>query len=309
MNPEAAKGIEAKAVAGPEGSARARGRESGAPFRRRIANIAVAVAVASFAWLAAPARAWADEGGAGSGADDHRGSLTVGAFYAEPTTSASLDRSGGSGTNINLERNLGLPKHTTVARLSGDYWLSDRARLDFSLFQYRRSATRQVDKTIEFGDSVFPINTVVMTSSKVTIFKAAYTFAPIRRSRGFFGLTGGLYFASSALSLNDTTVGADESDNVDAPLPVIGVRGEYDLTRRVMLIGAVEWFGIATNKAGGRLVDSYIGVDYSFSERVALGLAYNNVTMSLHAKNDRGLEGRLNWGYNGGLLYLKLNFG
>ena len=45
------------------------------------------------------------------------------------------------------------------------------------------------------------------------------------------------------------------------------------------------------------------------SERMAVGLAYNRVSMNLGAVEDRGLNARLDWGYDGLLLYFKMNLG
>ncbi|HEU4618297.1 MAG TPA: hypothetical protein VFV10_09660 [Gammaproteobacteria bacterium] len=231
------------------------------------------------------------------------------AFYTEPSTSVRLDSASGVGTDIDLESDLGLAKTTTVARLDGYFWLGSRGRLDFSLFRYSRDASRTIDRTLEFGDREYPINTVVSTSADVTIFKAAYTFAVVQRQRGFFGVTGGLYTASSRLELNATNLGVDESNDVDAPLPVVGVRGSYAIGDRIALRGSVEWFGVTANKASGRLTDASIGADYSFNDRVALGVAYNDVNVDVSSTNDRGRETNLDWGYGGPLLYLKMNFG
>jgi hypothetical protein len=240
---------------------------------------------------------------------DERGSLLLSAFYAQPATSVRLDSPSGRGTDIDLENDLGLQKTTTVARLDGYLWLGDRGRLDLSVFRYSRSASRQIDRTIQFGDREFPIDTVVNTRSDVTIFKAAYTFEAVRRERGFFGVTGGLYTAWSRMDLDAAALGIDESNDVDAPLPVIGIRGSYDIGDRISLRGSVEWFGVTTNKASGRLTDAILGADYSFNDTVALGVAYNDVKVDVTSTSDRGFDTNLGWGYDGALLYVKLNFG
>jgi hypothetical protein len=240
---------------------------------------------------------------------EERGSMMFAVFQNEPGTSIQLEAPSGLGTDIDLERNLGLQATATVARLEGYYRFGDHGRVDLTLFQYSRDATRQIDRTIEFGDSEYPVSTVVNTSADVTIFKAAYTFEFLRRERAFFGVTAGLYTASSRTRLNAPEIGVDSSNDIQAPLPVIGVRGAFDIGERVALRGSVEWFGITTNKASGRLTDANIGVDYSFTERIALGLAYDNMSMDVTAVSDRGFETRLDWVYEGPMLYLKLNFG
>jgi hypothetical protein len=238
-----------------------------------------------------------------------RGSLLLGMFVTDRATSARLnDSSGGGGSNIDLEDDLGLESSTSVARFGGYYWFKPRHRFDFSIFDLSRDASRQIQETIDFGDQTFVINTVVTTSNDTSIYKLDYTFAPLSRPRGFLGLIGGLYVSANKLTLSAPSV-ATESEDLTAPLPVVGLRGEYEITDRIALRGAVQWFGIDTGDVAGRLVDTYVGADYTFGKRFAVGLAYNDVSLNVDATDDTGWNGELDWGYDGILLYLKVDFG
>jgi hypothetical protein len=240
---------------------------------------------------------------------DERGSVLFGMFITQPDTNARFDSSSGMGTDIDLEDDLGLDTSQSVARLSGYYWLGLKHRLDFSLFEFSRNATGEIDRTIEFGDESFAVDTVVNTTADVRIFKAAYTFVPIVRERGDFGITAGLYTAAIDLGLADVQSDTDESGDLTAPLPVIGVRGRFAISDRIALSGAIELFSIDTGDVGGRLSDGYVGVDYSFGNRIGVCLAYNLVSMNVDAEDADGFLGQLDWGYDGFMLYLKLDFG
>jgi len=241
--------------------------------------------------------------------DRERASFTFGAFITDRDTRTRLDSGRGQGTSFDMEKDLGLASSTTVARLGGYYWFTPRQRLDFSLFDLSRNARRRIDKTIEFGDETFTIDTVINTSSSLSILKAAYTFVPITRDRGYLGVTGGLYIASVKLSLSEATAGTAESDDLTAPFPVIGLRGEYEVNDRITLRGAAEWFLIDTGDVDGRLRDIYLGIDYGFNERMAVGLAYNEVSMNISTSEAGGFESALDWTYDGFLLYFKMDFG
>ncbi len=198
----------------------------------------------------------------------------------------------------------------TVARLDGHWWLSRRNRLDFSVFNFSRDGTRTIDETIDFGDRTFAINTVVNSMQDLDIVKAAYTFAPVIKDRGFVGLTAGLYVAQTELSLSQATLGTAEKEDLTAPLPVIGVRGQYAITDRIKLRGSLEVFGIETGDVSGHLYDFNIAADYGFGKRFAVGLAYNDVGMDIDAsESGRGFRGALDWGYSGWLLYLNVDIG
>jgi hypothetical protein len=111
------------------------------------------------------------------------------------------------------------------------------------------------------------------------------------------------------LSLSEPTVGTAESEGLTAPLPVVGLRGEYEITDRITLRGATQWFGIDSGDVEGHLIDTYIGADYSLGRRFAVGVAYNDVSMNISASDSGGWNGSLDWGYDGVLLYLKVDFG
>ena len=162
---------------------------------------------------------------------------------------------------ISIWRTTWASRATTIARLDGHWWLSRRNRLDFSAFSYNRDGTRTINKTIEFGDRTFAINTVVNTEHSLDIAKAAYTFAPVIKERGFVGLTAGLYVAQTMLSLSEATLGKAQTEDLTAPLPVIGVRGQYAITDRIKLRGALEVFGIDTGDVAGHLNDFNIAAD------------------------------------------------
>jgi hypothetical protein len=243
-------------------------------------------------------------------ADRERAAVSVGAFINRPATEARVEGDSGTGTDINLEDDLGLDASLTILRLDGHLWLSRRNRLDFSWFSYNRTGARTIDETINFGDHTYAINTVVNSRSDIDIAKAAYTFAPVIKDRGYVGLTAGLYVSQTKLSLSTAALGSAESEDLTAPLPVIGVRGQYAITDRIKLRGAVEVFGIDTGDVSGHLNDSYIAADYSFGNRFAVGLAYNNVAMNISAdEGGSGFRGSLDWGYDGWLLYMNVDFG
>jgi hypothetical protein len=242
-------------------------------------------------------------------AREERASIMFGAFVTDRESNTRLDSDVGDGTDINLEDDLGLESSTSVARLGGYVWLGERHRLDGAYFDLSRSASLPISKTIEFGDETFLINTIIETESTLKIIKADYTFAILARERGWFGVTGGLYIAETTLSLSQAALGRAESEDVTAPLPVFGLRGDYAINDRITLRGAVQLFAFESEDVDGRFSDFYIGADYGFGKRMAVGLAYNRVSMNLGAIEDQGLDARLDWGYDGLLLYFKLDLG
>jgi hypothetical protein len=240
-----------------------------------------------------------------------RASILVGSFITDRESDARLDSESGEGTEIDLEDDLGLESSMSVARVGGYLWLGRRHRLDVAYFDMSRDASRVIDETIEFGDQVFQINTTIESEQDLSILKADYTFAALMRDRGYLGIVAGLYIADVAMTLSERTLGSYESEDVTAPLPLFGLRGDYAFTDRITLRGAVQWFGFETDDIDGRLTDFYVGADYGLgqNQRMAIGLAYDRVSMNIGSEDDDGFDGRLDWGYDGFLLYFKADFG
>jgi hypothetical protein len=241
--------------------------------------------------------------------DRERASVYVGTFITNRNTSAQVNSdSGSAGSDVDLEDDLGLKASTSVGRAGGYVWLSRRNRIDLSYFDLSRSASRKIDKTINFDDKTFTVNTTVSTENHLTITKLDYTFAFLTRETWFVGFNAGLYVAKTGLSLSEPTHGTYDSQGLTAPLPVIGFRGDYAFSDKWTLRGNLQWFGITVDNFSGHLTDTYVGVDRSFGKRFAVGLAYDTVKMNVAATKPN-FKGSLDWAYNGWLLYFKTDFG
>jgi len=268
----------------------------------KILGVVGIAAVLAVSVSASPAQA--------QSADRERGSVYIGSFITDRNTSARVDSDAGNpGTDVDLEGDLGLKASTSVVRAGGDFWISRRQRLDLSYFDLSRSASRTIDKTINFDDKTFLINTVVSTDNTLTITKLDYTFAFLTRDNWFFGVDAGLYVMQMGLSLSAPKVGTYSSQSLTAPLPVVGFRGEYGINDRWTLRGAFQWFGIDLTDVSGHFTDTYAGVDYRFGKRFMVGLAYDTVGMNIDVSKTEHLKGSLDWGYDGWLLYFRTDFG
>jgi hypothetical protein len=238
-----------------------------------------------------------------------RGGISLGVFITDRNTEGRLDSDTlGLGTVIDAEDDLGLDSSDTVARLDAYYRFNPRHRIDFSIFDLSRDATATIDESIQFGDEIFDINSTISSEYDLRIYKVAYTYSFLMRDNGYLGVTAGLYVLSTDISLTESNTGQFEADDLTAPLPVIGLRGSYQLTPRLMLRSSAELFTIEFDDVDGSLVDFYVGLDYHFHDNFAVGLGYNNVSLDVDADGS-DFQGALDWTYDGALLNVKYSFG
>ena len=239
--------------------------------------------------------------------DGERFSVSLGGFFTDRDTETQLDGTVGAGTPTDLENDLGLDSSDNVFRLDGYYRFSDKHRVDFSIFDLSRTSSKQIERSIQWGDRLFAIDTVVDADFDLTIYKAAYTYVFMPRDAGYLGATIGLYTADTRVSLAEQNLGQAEVGDITAPLPVVGLRGEYEFADSWTVRASGEFFFIEFDDVEGSLVDLYAGVDYGVTDTISVGLGVNSVALDVDASKS-GFRGSLDWQYSGALLFLKFDF-
>jgi hypothetical protein len=237
-----------------------------------------------------------------------RFSLSLGVFVTDRSSDVQLDgQIPGSGTPVDLEKDLGLDASTSAFRIDGYLRFNERHRIDFSAFDLSRSASKRIQTEIEWDGTTYPVDVVVATNFDLTIYKLAYTWSFLRKDRNYLGLTAGLYIADVGTRLEAESIGASSDNGITAPLPVIGLRGRYDFTPRWSFRASAEVFAIDYGDYSGSLYDVYAGLDYRIAEHWGIGVGYNASKINATVANDQ-FKGDLDWQYGGGLLFVKLDF-
>lgn len=242
-----------------------------------------------------------------SAQEDPRFSISVGAFFTDRESQTRIDGDAGRGTDVDLEDDLGLKKSDTVFRVDGYWRFAEKHRLDFSAFDLSRSSSKQIDREIVWDDTTYPVNSTVKTDLDLTIYKAGYTWMFLKRDRSFLGATVGLYIADIGAKLSSSGGGSVESNDLTAPLPVIGLRGEYRFADRWSLRGSGEVFAVDYGDYEGSLYDLFAGLDFSITENIAIGVGVNSVKLDVGVSKN-SFDGDLEWQYDGALAYFKFDF-
>lgn len=239
--------------------------------------------------------------------EDPTFSISVGAFFTDRESRTRVDGDSGRGTDINLEDDLGLKKSDTVFRVDGYWRFAEKHRFDFSAFDLSRSSSKQIEREITWDDTTYPFSSTVKTDLDLTIYKAAYTWMFLKRNRSFLGVTAGLYVADLGATLSTSGGASVESNDLTAPLPVIGLRGEYRFANRWSLRGSGEIFAVDYGDYEGFLYDVFAGLDFGVTKNVAIGVGVNAVEFDIGVSKNR-FQGDLKWQYEGALVYLKFDF-
>ena len=240
--------------------------------------------------------------------DDEKFSVSLGVFITDRNSNTSIGVSGDPmGTPVDLETDLGLDTSDTVFRLDGYYRFNDKHRIDISAFDLSRTSAKTIEKDIDWNGTIYPIDTTVKGEFDLNIYKLAYTWAFMRRDKGYLGATAGLYIADIGTRLSAPNIAERSGGSVTAPLPVVGLRGEYQISDKWSFRASGEFFALEYEDFDGSLIDLYAGIDYQLFEHAAIGVGLNSVTIDLGIEST-DLNGELDWRYDGGLLFLKIDF-
>jgi hypothetical protein len=227
-----------------------------------------------------------------------------GGLYGNFDTSIGVSSDVLVGAKIALEDGLGVNDSVDLLRMDGVYRFTPRHVVRASFYDLRRSGSNTVAEDIPIGEVILPAGQIE-TGFDTKIFKLAYQYNFITDHRTKLGASFGFHSMGVGASFRTSTGLVEESFDVIAPLPVIGLAGEYALTKTLHLLATFEVFQIEMFGVRGRLVDSVIAIEHDLFDHVGWGVGFNNFELNATLEGDGPLTADMSYGYQGVLLYLR----
>ncbi|MDQ1166340.1 hypothetical protein [Flavobacterium sp. SORGH_AS_0622] len=239
--------------------------------------------------------------------------VTAGAFFPVNNTEVEVGSNNGSfGNLIDFEKDLGFNKSSVSFMGTFEWRISRRSRLGAEYYYLSRSATKTLQKEIEFGDHVYPVDATVSAFMDNHIARITYSYAFISKPKYEIGALIGAHvlFGDVGMRLEGATIEAEYKDNFDftAPLPDIGLFGEFVLGRKVGLYANINYFAIKINDFDGRLLSYNLSVLYNVYQNFSLTAGYTGLNIRVDVEKER-LNGFFKWGYNGPTITATYSFG
>ena len=244
---------------------------------------------------------------------DRRFRVTAGAFFPVNNTEIEVGTNNGSrGTKIDLENDLGFSKSSVSFMATFDWRISKRSRLGFEYFALDRSSSKTLEKDITFGENTYHINTRVTAFFDVQIARIAYGYAFLAKPKYQAGLLIGAHVLFTDLGLrvdaNQAVAEYRDSFNFTAPLPDVGVWGEFVLAKRFGLYVNANYLALKIDNIDGRIISYNLSFLYNVHKNFSLTAGYTGLNFKIDAVEKR-LNGFLKWGYNGPTLSAAYTFG
>ena len=298
---------------------RAQCEENGTATRGNLLYAAGVIGVLLATATSAPVRA-------GSPTEDllnDRFVISVGGFVVISNINGSL--LGSANTNdqsIDFNKQFGTDAAQTRLRGEVLWRITPTQHMRFSYFDNDVDETRSIDQDLPWGDYTFKAGGQATAEIKSRVYELTYEFAFLRRPNYEIVAVAGIHLDDLTLKLSgdasvtvDTPTGPVEepatltstSHSVSAPLPIFGFRGDWAVSPHVYVDASAQIFSLSYQGIDGNWSELRAGATWMFSNHFGIGIGYDR--FATHADVGKGgFNGRLNWGYQGVLIYLKGGF-
>ncbi|MFB9076071.1 hypothetical protein ACFFLS_14130 [Flavobacterium procerum] len=239
--------------------------------------------------------------------------VTAGVFFPANNTEIRVDGNNGNiGTTIDLEDDLGFNKASTSFMTTFDWRISRRSRLGFEYFLLNRSAAKTLERTITFKDETYNVDARVLAFFDIQIARIAYGYSIISKPKYEVGLLIGAHVLFGELGIrfdvNDASLQRKQNFNFTAPLPDLGIWGEFVLGKRFGLYANANYLAAKIDNIDGRIISYGISVLYNVYQNFSLTAGYTGLNFKVNAIEKR-FNGDLKWGYNGPTIGATYTFG
>ncbi|KFF03323.1 hypothetical protein [Flavobacterium reichenbachii] len=239
--------------------------------------------------------------------------VSAGGFFPVNNTNVQIGTNNGSaGTQIDLEDDLGFSKSSSSFIAAFEWRISRRSRLGTEYFVLNRSASKTLQKQIDFKDHTYYINTRVTSFFDVQIARIYYGYAFLSKPKYEAGLLIGAHVLFGDLGLrvdaNQASLEYKDNFNFTAPLPDIGIWGEFVLGKRFGLSVNANYLSVKVDDISGRIVSYNLSLLYNVYQNFSLTAGYTGLNFRIDDHEER-VNGFLKWGYNGPSITATYAFG
>ena len=244
-------------------------------------------------------------------------SLRVGGLISEFDTNVRFtSRDGSIDEGIDLEDDIGYDPEVSAGFIRGWYRVGDNHRIALTYAPVTRTSLIVSEKDIEIGDDIIKAGAGMAWDTQNRLLDVSYIYSFFRRPNIELGLSAGVYWlrnetevlvAGEVQSPNEPApiFRADykNSFKLHAPLPILGVAGEYEINPSWRLNGELRYLSVTIDEYDGRVFNAVLGTDYYFTKSLGVGLTLSSFSLEVDVES-LILNGALKWSYNGAQLYV-----
>lgn len=242
-----------------------------------------------------------------------QGSISISGFLTTSDSELRFETSSGVGVTFDPADVLGLESDVDTFRLDGlwRFGSTRRHQLEVHYYNIDREGSRALGQNLRIVDVLFPEGLVVNSRLELEALNVDYGYAFLQDDRVRVAATVGMHVEKRDFEISSLSRNLAESESFTAPLPTLGLRGDFVLTPHWRLKSSLDalYFDIENTK--GTLVDALLAVEYLPFDNVGIGAGFNSVRLSVESEGSDALVdvgGKTRLSHQAALLYLKLFF-
>ena len=233
--------------------------------------------------------------------------ISAGAFFPSFDTKISLDGDNGRvGTLMDMEHLLGMDDNATTPIVDILWRINGKHRLGFSYLNLDRDGTRNLSRSINFGDQTYTVGTDIKSSLDISMYRVGYDYSLINDGKKEFGLSLAVDLMPIEASIQAAGLAAEKED-ILLFVPTLGLHAAYGISKKLALIGRFNGIYYDFDISSGSVLNPVAILEYNASERFSVGAGYAYYRIDVEADYS-GFDGRVDFEYHGPLVYMKLLF-
>jgi len=212
------------------------------------------------------------------------------AFYAPKyNTSFRVDPTnappGTTGTPVNAENDLGLPRREQKGVVDFMFRLRDRNKVRVGYFESNRSGSQVLANDVVFGNQTFPAGQLAQTSFDLQQFNITYTYSFIRNDRFEVGSGLALYFLQLDVIGQVPAQGLRQEVTAATPFPALPLDLTWCLSSRWAATAQAAYLKVNSHDLGGWYLDSRADIQYRWVRNFVVGAGYASIRTDLTHRN------------------------
>ena len=204
----------------------------------------------------------------------------------------------GKGDVVDFEDDLGYKKYQDAYRLDGYWRFAPRHRLQFGHFDYDRDAIADIDREIQYGDTIFPVNTTLRSTNSISVTEIGYMYSILQNDNYELSAIGGIHWLTLDSQIKNTSGTLSQKANTEGPLPLFGLDFQYKVTPEINFNLRGQYFSVDIGDLDGSFTNIRTSFEYYFKENAGVGIGYNNFNLNVGVDGSE-LLGDLEWTYQG----------
>ena len=240
--------------------------------------------------------------------------IALGTFLVNSEPSIQLNGETNRGDDVNFDEVLG-GGDASRFRLDADWRFGDskRHKVRALAFAMNRDRTQTIDEEINWGDVTYPINAKLDAKFEFSVIELAYEYAFWKRDNYEVNGSIGLHYTSLEASLKAKSTSTGQTLNlsneasVDAPLPVLGLRGIWKLPHNFFIDAQGQFFALSIDEYDGSIQDYRVMLTWQPKPWAGIGIGYNSFKIDVDVDADK-FNGSLDWKYDGPMIFYSASF-